>query len=73
MGSGLSISGLAQDQPCDATAENLGQAPPVGTWLCCWELLVGVGSWAGTLGALPHLGAVPSAKKRVRSEDKFGS
>ena len=75
-GSGLSLSGLDWDQewdwPGDATARTLGQAPPVRAWLC-WELLVGVGSWEGELGALLHSGAVPSAKKRMRSEGKSGS
>ena len=52
-----------------ATAGTLGWAPPVGAWLC-WELLVGVGSWAGKLGALLHFGAAPSAKKRTRSEGR---
>ena len=50
----------------------LGWASPVRAWLC-WGLLVGVGSWAGKMGVLLHLGAMPSAKKRVMSVGKFCS
>ena len=68
--------GLIQDQewdwPWGITARTLCQAPPVRAWLC-WELLVGVGSWAGEVGVLPHSWAVLSAKKRARSEGKFSS
>ena len=40
---------------------------------CCGMAVLGAGSWIGKLGALLHSGAMPSAKKRVRSVGKFGS
>ena len=76
MGSGLSLPGLVgdwqQDWPWDGTARPLGQAPPVGAWLC-WGILVGAFSWAGELGALLCSGAVPSGKKWVMFGGKSSS